>query len=346
MSRTRSLQLLLLSVVFCTGLALAASPPGISALATQTQPKLNPPTALWKAYPLRQAHSGTNQPAANNKPTSTRTSKVSTTSPTRTRTGRTNRPTVEDGNRIASRPTLDTGGFPTVLVLAGVIGGLFASTFLFARYASSARAGGYRRDRGTIITTPTFPTERTTRPSRAPSNDKRPSHAKQPLPSASTELKQLPRVERPSRTPPDRSLRLKPVGEHVAAPPTPDEREATDDLLEALRPNVELVDDPEPVSAPESQLRPQRREVAAQQFCEIRLWRGWVKCQLYVEVEGSPGAFATSPLFRLRNPMVPDDRAHEILSDLLAELARSDWSVVDNGPVWYRRRLHRSAPTP
>ena len=167
-----------------------------------------------------------------------------------------------------------------------------------------------------------------------------------------------------SQTQPDRSQRLKPVDVHIAAPPTPDDRETTDDLLEALRPNVELVDDREPVSAPESELRPvepvaahpqrsdavrqappQPREVAGQQFCEIRLWRGWVKCQLYAEVEGSPGAFATSPHFRLRNPMVPDDRAHKILSDLLADLERTvgrswtrDRPGTDAGSTDPRRR--------
>jgi hypothetical protein len=333
MSGTRSLQLLLLSVVFCAGLALAASTAGISAVATLTQPKLNPPTVLWKAYPLRQAHTSTNQQAANNKPTGTRTSKPSTTSPTSTRTSRTKtRSTVEHGNRVASQPTSNTGGFPTVLVMAGVIGALLASTLLFVRYAPSASAGGYRRNRRPPTTKPSSRTARTTRPSPAPSNDKKHPHA------------------------------TRPVDEDVAAPPTPDQRETTDDLLEALWPNVDLVEDPERVSAPQSQRRavkpvaadlhgsdavrqpPQRREIAGQQFCEIRLWRGWVKYQLYVEVEGSPGAFVESPLFRLRNPMAPDDHVHGVLSDLLADLERSGWSVVDTGPLWYSRRLHRSAP--
>jgi hypothetical protein len=191
-----------------------------------------------------------------------------------------------------------------------------------------------------------------------PDNEPRP---KRLSPSQSTNTEQPPDTKHPSTAQP-----LNPVDENVVAPPTPDQRETTDDLLEALRPNVELFEEPQRVSAPESQLRPVnpatadlhgsdavrqapplRREVASAQFCEIRLWRGWIKYRLYAEVEGSPGAFAESPLFRLRNPMAPpEDCVHRVLSDLLADLERSGWSVVDTGPVWYRRRLRRPAPTP
>jgi hypothetical protein len=185
---------------------------------------------------------------------------------------------------------------------------------------------------------------RTGRPSPA---RRKPSRAKRP-----------PRVEQP--------LPPKPVAEDSAAPSPPAERETTDDLLDALRPNVEPAEDPEQVYAPESGLGrpvkpvaadprlsavvrhapPQRREVATDQFCEIKFWRGYVKCQLYVEVEGSPGAVVESPLFRLRNPMVPDDRAQRVLTDLLADLERSGWLVVETGPAWYQCRLQRSTPTP
>ena len=77
---------------------------------------------------------------------------------------------------------------------------------------------------------------------------------------------------------------------------------------------------------------------------EIRLWRGYVKCQLYVAVEGADGALLESRLFRLRNPMAPDEVAQEVLADLLADLDRAGWSVVESGPGWYRRRLQRREP--
>jgi hypothetical protein len=331
-SGTRSLRLLLLSFVFCAGLALAASTAGISALATGTQQKLNPPTALWNAYPLRQAHSTAN------KPISTGKSKVTKTGPTETR------PTAVRGNRVAGRPNSGAGGFPTVFVMTGVLGALLASALLFAGHAAPARAGVYRRSRGPIKTKPPSRTGRAGRHSPART---KPSRAKPP-----------PTVEQPSRTKPISPPPPKPVDETP-----PEEREETDDLLDALRPNIKPAEDPEQVSEPVSGLRavrpveadqhhlavvrqapPQRREAARDQFCEIKFWRGYVKCQLYVEVEGSPGVFVKSPFFRLRDPMVPDDRAQSALADLLADLERSGWSVVATGRVWYQRRLQRSTP--
>jgi hypothetical protein len=409
MSGARSLRLLFLASVFCAGLALAASTAGISALATRTQQKLNSPTVLWHAYPLRQAHSSTTKPASNNKPISTGTSKVSTTSPTRTRTDRTEtRPTVVHGSGTASRPTSGTGGFPTVFVMAGVIGAVLASTLLLVSHAVPARAGGYRRGRGPIKTKAPSRTGRTGRPAPARDTGRKPSRAKHPPTAPPAKVKHLSRAK-PPRTQPDtpkqpiptgrlspvkpaaprdrpvsppkspsveqpsRTNRASPpppppptsVDEKSAAPSPPDQRETTDDLLEALRPKIKPVEVPERVSAPESELRPgkpveadphlsgvvrqappQRREVAGDQFCELRLWRGYVKCQLYVEVEGSPGALVESPLFRLRDPMVADDHAQKVLADLLADLERSGWLVVEKGPVWYRRRLQRSTPPP
>jgi hypothetical protein len=165
--------------------------------------------------------------------------------------------------------------------------------------------------------------------------------------------------------PPDTSSVEQPSRTQHAAPSPPDERETTDDLLDALRPNIKPTEEPEQastlesglrlvkpaeahphLSAPVRQAQAQRREVARDQFCEIKLWRGYVKCQLYVGVEGLPEAFVESPLFRLRDPMVPDDRAQEALADLLGDLEHSGWSVVETGPVWYHRRLQRSGSTP
>jgi hypothetical protein len=385
MSGTRSLGLLLLSFVFCAGLALAASAAGISALAlsSQTQQKLNPPTVLWNAYPLRQAPRSTSQRASNNKPISTESSKLSTTSPMRTRTSRTEtRPTVVHGNRNASQPTSRTGGFPTVLVMTGVIGAVLAATILLAAYAAPARAGGYRRYSGPIKTKPPSRTGKTGRPvparrkrSRAkPPPTAQPAQIKHPSPAKPSKTQpdtathpttgrlspESPSVEKPSRTEPASPPSIS-VDESSAAPSPPDERETTDDLLDALRPNTKPAEDREQVSAPASGLRPLKpvdadphlsaavrqapplhRKVASDQYCEIRLWRGYVKCQLYVEVEGSPGAFVESSFFRLRNPMVPDDRAQRVLADLLADLEHSGWLVVETGPVWYDRRLRRS----
>jgi hypothetical protein len=338
--------LLLLSLIFCVGLALAAATAGMSALATRTH-QLNPPTALWDAYPLRQVHSTTAE-RASKEPAGIRTG------PTETR------PTPARGRRIASRPTSGTGGFPTVFVMTGVIGALLASTLLMVAHGVPARAGGYRRTRGPIKTKPQSHARRTGRPSSARSKASRPKSPQAPpdppehQPAARLSAA-APAAPRTAPVPPRES----PSVEH------PDEGETTGDLLDALRPRIEPAEDPVQVSGPESGLRPvklveaeqhrshalrqaqpRRLEVAQEQFCEIKLWRGYVKCQFYVEVAGWQGGFFESSLFRLRDPTVPDDRARQALSDLLADLERAGWSVAETGPVWYQHRLQRSTSTP
>lgn len=342
MRGTRSLGLLVLSVVFCAGLALAAATAGISALATQTQQKLNPPTVLWNAYPLRAPRSSPAQPAFDNKPISTGTSKVSTTSPTRTSTGSTEtRPTVAHGKRVASPPTISTGGFPTAFVMIGVIGALLASTLLLALYAAPARAGGYRLNSGPMTTRSRSRTGRARRPSPA---RRKPSRVKHPQ----SRLK--PAAPRAEPMAPPESSGVEPASRTLPRPievkPVEGPEQASASVAESGLRSVQSFETGPHVSDGVRRARPQRRELVDDQFCEIKLWRGYVKCQLYVELEESPGAFFESSFFRLRNPAVADDRAQRILEDLLVGLERSGWFVVETGPVWYRRRLRRFTPRP
>jgi hypothetical protein len=76
--------------------------------------------------------------------------------------------------------------------------------------------------------------------------------------------------------------------------------------------------------------------------CDIKLWRGYVKCQLYAAVAGSASAWAVSPSFRLRDEDAPNAGALQALSTLLAELEHSGWAVITTGPTWYGHRLERS----
>jgi hypothetical protein len=330
MSRTRSARLLLASVVFSAGVALALSTAGFGAPAARTQQTLSPPTALWKAYPLRPAHGSANKPAADKQVTTG--SNAGPTSRARPATNE-SRPPGSRSNRIASRSTSAADGVPTtVLLMVAVIGVLLASTLLFLRHSAPARAEAGGR------TAPAQP--RTSRPA--------------------------PRAGRPPRVkpkPPAAPRRSKPVDTNAAEQPSPDRREATDDLLEALQPDVAPVEHPAEVSTPTRAAVPrpvaraaadtqaskdvghapqQLPEIAVDQYCRIRLWRGYFKCQFYAELEGSSGAFAESALFRLGNPSRPDEQVQSALEDLLAELERSGWSVVERGPVWYGRRLQRS----
>jgi hypothetical protein len=266
MRPTRSLRLLVACAAFCAGLVLGGSTAGTGALAARTAPTLSPPTALWKAYPLRQRPDGTGT-------RSTPRAHVDSTRPV------TARPTSVHGEQTASAETSGTGGFPIVLAMAGVIGFLLVSGVMVLRQAVPARAAS-------------FQSVRTARARR----------------SAATLTRR--RKASPTR-------RLAPVEPQELGP------------LEWERDPPLAIDERETIDA------------VGEQSCEIRLWRGYVKCQLYVELEGVPGALAESPLFRLRNPLTPDDRARRELSQLLAGLERQGWTVVETGPVWYRRRLER-----
>jgi hypothetical protein len=270
MRSTRSLRLLVACAAFCVGLMLGESTAGTGALAARTVQTPKPPTALWKAYPLRERPSGTGS-----RPTPrarVKVSRPSTVDPT----------SVPDEQR-ASGPTSGAGDFPIVLAMAGVIGFLLVSAGMVVRQAVPAR-GAFQSARSA----------RTGRLSAARTRRRKASPAR--------------------RLSPVEPQGLEPLEWQRDPPPAGGERDAT--------------------------------EVVGDEFCEIRLWRGYVKCQLYVELEGTAGAMMESPLFRLRNPGTPDAGAEQALSDILAGLQPHGWSVVETGPVWYRRRLRRSTPNP
>ncbi len=75
--------------------------------------------------------------------------------------------------------------------------------------------------------------------------------------------------------------------------------------------------------------------------CEIRLWRGYVKCQLYVTVSGSKEAIALSRYFRLRAEEAPGAGAQRARAELLGVLEQDGWTVVSEGALWYKLRLER-----
>jgi hypothetical protein len=129
-------------------------------------------------------------------------------------------------------------------------------------------------------------------------------------------------------------------------------------VVEQLRPSPpkpEPRPEPEPLSGPVVERKepsPQspkrqparrlaRRAKANVARCEIRLWRGFVKCQLFAVMAGSEGAFAVSPYFRLREEDTPTAQAEHALAALLANLERAGWTVASAGPIWYRHRLER-----
>ena len=97
-----------------------------------------------------------------------------------------------------------------------------------------------------------------------------------------------------------------------------------------------------PVGRPETRYR--RREKAAAktraQSCEIRLWHGYFKYQLYVSSEGA--SFALSDYFRLRDEDTPTEAALAELESLITRLEAEGWAVVDVGERWYDVQLERA----
>jgi hypothetical protein len=98
-----------------------------------------------------------------------------------------------------------------------------------------------------------------------------------------------------------------------------------DDLLEALRP-----------------VPPRRREPVSAEICEIRIWRGYFKAQLYA-VAGSDETIATSRYFKLARTEVPTSDALRALSELRAELEAHGWAISE-GSHWYQKQPIVSTP--
>ncbi len=107
--------------------------------------------------------------------------------------------------------------------------------------------------------------------------------------------------------------------------------------IEALHERIETrpAEAPQPDAGPVSLAR-----------CEIRLWRGFIRCQLYATLGGSEVAFALSPYFRLRDDLAPNEQAQQALAALVAELEQGGWTVVSEGRPWYRHTLELFPPEP
>ena len=105
---------------------------------------------------------------------------------------------------------------------------------------------------------------------------------------------------------------------------------------------------PEPESEPGPE-RPRREtsreedtEVAVES-CQITLWRGYFRYQLFAATgPSSTGrAFALSPYFRLKDAEAPGAKAIAALQELLDQLEAEGWSVVLEGRIWYAFTLER-----
>ena len=108
--------------------------------------------------------------------------------------------------------------------------------------------------------------------------------------------------------------------------------------------------EPEPELPPEHRpAKPEapreRPQTGITEKCEIKLWRGYVKCQLYAALRDRPGeatGFAFSPVFRLPDEDTPTEEATGALKTLIDHLEEDGWTVMSEGKHWYQLRLARS----
>ena len=124
-------------------------------------------------------------------------------------------------------------------------------------------------------------------------------------------------------------------------PKAPEEPKRSQEAKPAARQDMPT---PRPAARPTREVmrRPSYRQGTSVARCEIRLWRGYVKCQLYAVLEGSEErAVAFSKYFRLRDDQTSNPQGQQALAALLETLEARGWTVVLVGPTWYWHRLER-----
>jgi len=100
--------------------------------------------------------------------------------------------------------------------------------------------------------------------------------------------------------------------------------------------------EPGPERPRQETTREEDTEVAVES-CQIMLWRGYFRYQLFAGTGPSSIArpFALSPYFRLEDADAPGAKAIAALQELLDQLEAEGWSVVLQGRRWYAFSLER-----
>jgi hypothetical protein len=87
-----------------------------------------------------------------------------------------------------------------------------------------------------------------------------------------------------------------------------------------------------------------------EEFCQIRVWRGYAKARFYASLDlGGEEEFAVaeSRSFRFRGNGTPDDTeaAHEAHQALVRKLVAKGWEPEGSGGSWYSTRFRRPLET-
>jgi hypothetical protein len=334
------------TVVLFTLLALALVLPGALTAATAgAGKKRQPPTLLWRTYPLQQ------------RPTASDVTTINQ--------GIVNQP-------AASRSQKPKSGPDPVIVTALVLTILCFGAIFLGSYREPVRAGigSKRRDAA----------RRSPRRRPRPPARNRPQPAAAASVGQAGQAEDTPDALDPEQLTHDRSLELEltdlVIKMRETAQPDPELERALDSAPERLsaRPQTDperlkekerkfaqesqLLDQqlaqgkaeaeaPSPVPVPRTSAEPEGDHASAKtvrtEHCEIGLGPGFLEKRLYAFRRTDEGSkvFAVSPFFRLRDDEKPTEQAKSALATLVEDLERSSWKVVTEGPGWYDRRLEK-----
>jgi hypothetical protein len=320
-----------LLALLVAALVLVGAPPAASMTPRSVKQQ---PTLLWRTYPLKQ------RPATPHRPFP----------PTQL---------AGSGQALKSRPGGENQALPKTLAW-GLLGAAIAAVALLLLLLRPVLSTATGRTR---VARRTGPDESARGPVRVRRRRRRPrEHPAKPVPEASKPgredlveaLRPKPRpvreseVEKPPQPERREQAEFPPVPLGALRQPEPEAEPGLTTRATALPAPAQL--EPEPKLHPEDRgAKPEaageRPQTVTGESCEIELWRGYVKCQLYaasLERPRAAAAFAFSPFFRLRDEDTPTEKAAEALKTLVDRLERDGWTVVSAGARWYQLRLNRS----
>lgn len=307
MSR-RSVIVLLLAVAM--GVSVAAP----SMRADAGKALKHPPSLLWKSYPLKQR----------------------ATAQARAKAAAAARLAARARKASAQTQSSNTSPSSTLLLVTMVLAAMVAAGMIVLSRLRPVQIGLPFSRRRRLPRRPTTTVQTT-------SGEDLVDALRRWLPPGSDELPEAVAVKpaQPAPSPVSESTETRPKPKpQLKAPrePGPPSQKAEP----AARPVAEPMERPEARPAREVGRRPLHRQGTDVARCEIRLWRGYVKCQLYAVLEGSEKqAIASSNYFRLRDDKTPNPQGRQALTALLETLEARGWTVVLVGPIWYWHHLER-----
>jgi hypothetical protein len=324
-------------LALCAAFVLFALAGGAGAAPNPVQ---RPPTLLWKTYPLNQRTAATG-PLRPLRPPALAVGTASSS-----------------GDEIVGTP---------LLALLALLGGVMALTALVAKglIKEGATMMAARRTRAAepepehpasaedakpemlVALRPAAVTAEE-EPDLAESQTKTPVTPRLAPVEGGAEVEPAQSEEAPAPPQPPLRVLLRPLPRPIEEQPEvePPSAEAEEQEAEQPRPlDAEDATEPEPESESTQLWRevlPEEETEVAVERCQIRIWRGYFRYQLFVAPGGSTNsAFALSPYFKLSDLDSPGAEAMAALRELLDQLEAEGWTVASEGRHWYSFTLER-----